>query len=281
MSTSAIYSSAAKTAQAYYNSEDADAFYSAVWGGEDIHIGLYKTPDEDIATASRRTVETMAARLTNLNTHSRVLDLGAGFGGAARFLAGRYGCPVVALNVSEVENDRNRSLNRAQGLDHLIDVVDSSFEDIPYEAASFDIVWSQDAMLHSGNRNRVVEEVARVLKPDGEFIFTDPMQTNDCSEDVLEPILQRIHLQTLGSPRFYRQLTKRVGLEEIGFIDLTDHLILHYSRVLRETENREDRLTRDISPDYLEHMKKGLRHWIDGGRQGHLCWGIFHFRKRR
>jgi len=26
-------------------------------------------------------------------------------------------------------------------------------------------------------------------------------------------------------------------------------------------------------------MKKGLRHWIDGGKKGYLAWGIFHFKK--
>ena len=38
-------------AATYYDSQDADQFYEQVWGGEDIHIGLYATPDEAIATA--------------------------------------------------------------------------------------------------------------------------------------------------------------------------------------------------------------------------------------
>ena len=40
---------AENTARDYYDSEDADNFYSIVWGGEDIHVGLYETPDEEIA----------------------------------------------------------------------------------------------------------------------------------------------------------------------------------------------------------------------------------------
>jgi sarcosine/dimethylglycine N-methyltransferase len=50
------YSTAVKTAQEYYNSDDADNFYFHVWGGEDIHVGIYQSPEEDIATASERTV---------------------------------------------------------------------------------------------------------------------------------------------------------------------------------------------------------------------------------
>ena len=43
---SSEYSSAVSTAREYYNSEDADNFYFAIWGGEDIHIGLYDSGAE-------------------------------------------------------------------------------------------------------------------------------------------------------------------------------------------------------------------------------------------
>jgi cyclopropane fatty-acyl-phospholipid synthase-like methyltransferase len=134
------YSSAVSTAREYYNSEDADTFYQTVWGGEDIHIGLYQHDDEPIRDASRRTVERMASKLTKLNADSRVIDIGAGYGGSARHLAREYGCQVVCLNLSEVENDRNRAMNREQQLDDKIDVLDGSFEDIPLGDDGFDMM---------------------------------------------------------------------------------------------------------------------------------------------
>ncbi len=270
---------ATHTARDYYNSEDADSFYATVWGGEDIHIGLYQTGRESIFEASRSTVQRIASLLDGIDESMTVLDIGSGYGGAARFLASTYGCRVVALNLSEVENARARQLNRAEGLDDRIEVIDGSFEKIPCEDDSFDLIWSQDAILHSGDRHRVLAEVNRVLAPNGHFVFTDPMQADDCPREVLQPILDRIHLQTLGSPAFYRQAAASVGLVEQTFLPLTPHLVTHYSRVLEETENRQQELTERISAGYLERMKKGLRHWITGGQNGHLAWGIFHFRK--
>ena len=209
------YTGAVRTAQEYYNSDDADNFYFTIWGGEDIHVGLYDHAEEPIFDASRRTVEQMAAHLNGLGPDSRVIDVGAGYGGSARYLAREYGCEVVALNLSEVENERDRQMNREQGLDHLIEVVDASFEDLPYPDNSFDFAWSQDAMLHSGERAKVVGEVVRVLKPGGEFVFTDPMQTDNCPDGVLQPILDRIHLETLGSPGFYREQAAGHGMSEL------------------------------------------------------------------
>jgi len=272
------YSKPVSIARQYYNSTDADNFYFTIWGGEDIHVGLYEHEGEDISQASRRTVEQMAGLLEGLGSDSRVLDLGAGYGGAARFLAREYGCRVTALNLSDVENQRNREMNQEQGLDHLIKVVDGSFEEIPFPDDSFDVVWSQDAILHSGDREKVLAEAARVLKPGGELIFTDPMRTDDCPEGVLQPILDRIHLEDLGSPGFYRQCAGQLGMEESCFLCHTPQLVNHYARVLSETEQREEEIRDAVSADYIRRMKKGLNHWVDGGEKGYLTWGIFHFK---
>ncbi|ATU08652.1 methyltransferase domain-containing protein [Methanohalophilus portucalensis] len=267
-------------AQEYYNSDDADNFYFTIWGGEDIHVGLYNSEDEPIFDASRRTIERMASKISNLDKDSKILDIGAGYGGAARYLAKKYGCQVVALNLSEVENERDRKMNEDQGLDHLITVVDGSFEEIPYPDFSFDVVWSQDAILHSGNREQVIKEVARVLKSGGDFVFTDPMQTDDCPEGVLQPILDRIHLETLGSPGFYRESAKKYGMKEIEFEKHASQLPTHYGRVLKETESQEDELSKVVSQNYINNMKQGLNHWVNGGNNGYLTWGIFHLRKK-
>ena len=275
----ADWDQATQTARDYYNSSDADRFYATVWGGEDIHVGLYESPDEPIKNASRRTVDYMADRLSAVDPNSTVLDIGAGYGGAARRLVRRFGCRVVCVNLSEAENERNRQLNEASGLDGMIEVLDASFEQLPSEDEVFDVVWSQDAILHAGDRRRVLREVSRVLRPGGEFVFTDPMRTDDCPEGVLDPILARIHLSDLGSPGYYQVLAAELGWRDHGFEDHSPQLARHYSRVLETTLEHAEDLRGEISEDYLERMKVGLRHWIDGGKRQHLCWGVFLFSK--
>ena len=266
-------------AEDYYDSEDADNFYREIWGGEDIHIGLYE-PGDTIPDASRRTVLHMASRLKTLTPNSRVLDIGAGYGGAARVIAKKYGAHVTCLNLSAVENARNAKLNKEQGLDHLIKVRHGSFENIPEPLDSFDIIWSQDAILHSGNRKRVLAEVARVLRHGGEFIFTDPMQADRIDDPaVLRPIYDRIHLDSLGSAAFYRSELKQYGFEEIGFEDFSHQLVNHYSRVAEELEARRGALKGKVSEDYIDRMLKGLGHWVEGGKRGYLKWGVLLFRK--
>jgi len=276
---STAYSETVETARQYYNSEDADNFYFHIWGGEDIHIGLYESDQEPIAAASRRTVERMASMLDGLGADSRVIDLGSGYGGSDRYLAETFGCHVTALNLSEAENERNRQMNAERGLDKLIDVVDGSFESIPAEDASYDVVWSQDAILHSGHRAQVIAEIARVLKPGGRLIFTDPMQADDCPDGVLQPVLDRIHLDSLGSFGFYTETAKAVGLEKVQIVDLTPQLPRHYGRVHDELVSQREALTGKVSPEYVDRMLNGLQNWVNAGNSGYLAWGIMEFRK--
>jgi sarcosine/dimethylglycine N-methyltransferase len=265
-------------ARDYYNSTDADTFYFRVWGGEDIHIGLYESDEEAIFDASRRTVATMA-RKVDLKADQRLLDIGAGYGGSARYLAYHYSVNVEALNLSEIENERDREMNRAQGLEDRITVTDGDFENLPYKDSQFDVVWSQDAILHSGNRRRVFEEVSRVLKPGGVFIFTDPMQKEGVDRNALQPVYDRIHLNSLGSVETYDEYADELGFEKLGFEDHSHQLPCHYQRVHDILVERFDELKEVISVDYMERMKTGLQHWIRAGNEGLLRWGILSYRK--
>lgn len=271
--------SAAETvAETYYDSSDADRFYEKVWGGEDIHIGLYG-PDDSIHQASHKTVVAMANQLENINRRSRVIDLGAGYGGAARYLAGRFGCHVECLNLSAVQNDRNSMLCDEQNLSSLVTVTHGSFEEIPAGDNSMDIVWSQDAFLHSSRREKVLAEIERVLKPGGELVFTDPMQADDCPAGVLEAVYQRLNLDSLSSFAFYRKTLCKLGFEEMAVIDLSPQLRNHYAAVKQQLRLGYPDLSDSISADYMQRMMEGLENWVNAADSGYLAWGILHFRK--
>jgi sarcosine/dimethylglycine N-methyltransferase len=263
-------------ARDYYDSAEADDFYRTIWGGEDIHIGLYDRC-ADIRTASRRTVDRMAGKAGSLSG-KRVLDLGSGYGGAARVLAREHGAKVTCLNLSAVENDRNRALTREAGVEDRISVIDGSFDAVPFDDASFDIVWSQDAILHAPDRTLVLDEVARVLKPGGDFIFTDPMQANTLDDrEALQPIYDRIHLPDLASFDFYRAELAQRGFEEVSVEDLTLQMRTHYARITEELDARRGEL--DTGETFVGRMLTGLEHWVSGAEGGLLAWGILHFRK--
>ena len=156
-----------------------------------------------------------------------------------------------------------------------------SFDDVPAPDASFDVVWSQDAILHAADRRKVLEEAFRVLKPGGDLVFTDPMQADDVPDGVLQPVYDRLNLSDLGSMRFYREAAHAVGFDVVGQVDMVGNLRTHYQRVLEELEARRGELEEQASAEYLDTMQVGLKNWVSAADDGHLAWGIQHFRKPR
>jgi len=155
-----------------------------------------------------------------------------------------------------------------------------SFESIPCDENSHDVVWSQDAFLHSDNREIVLQEIERVLKPGGEVIFTDPMQAGDCPEGVLQAVYDRLNLKSLASFEFYRQALGELNFEERHVIDMSHQLRRHYEKVLEDLQRRYPDLLESISADYMDRMLLGLDSWVAAADKGYLAWGILHFQKR-
>lgn len=267
-----------RVAQAAYDSPDAGAFYSQIWGGDDIHLGIYHSADEPIAQASHRTMQHMIDKVLQ-DSIDYVVDLGSGYCGAARFLQRTLDVQVLAVNLSGEQNRRAEQLNQQAGLDDRITVVDASYNAVPAEDGIADLVWSQDAFLHAIDRKQPLAEAVRLLKPGGEFLLTDPMAADGVNATELSGVLARLNLSSLASPGQYQQLATDVGLEVVGFEDLTEYLPQHYGRVLKETQANAQQLLQTASQQYLEAMMTGLQHWVDAGNRGLLSWGIFHLRK--
>lgn len=274
-------------AEDYYDSTVADVFYKEVWGGGvDIHVGLYqKAPS--IKEASRETVKYMASKLPQMSQKDLLIDIGAGFGGPARFLAERRKIRVDCVNLSSVQNARNREAVKKARLEYRIKVIDGNFEDLEHEDGAAKVVWSQDAIVHSDDRCKVLDEVHRVLQPGGVFIFTDLMLAPDAPEEIRQPIMARIKLESMGSPEFYLEEATRLGWTG-DFEDLSHEAHAHYSNVMRELRIPDvqarllaavERERQQEMREYIDTMLAGLQHWVNAGEEGYLKWGIFRFEK--
>jgi len=272
-------SAQADAVAAYYDSDSADSFYAQIWGGEDIHIGLHRDDDDrDIVAAGVRIVERMAAALGEaLGPEAGVIDLGAGYGGSARRLVRMTGCAATCLNLSAVQNARNRKLNAEAGLGDRIDVVEGDFAAVPAADASFDVVWSQDAFLHAADQAVVLAEAFRLVRPGGRLIFTDPMQRGSGPDPALAAVYARLDLEQLMTPDGYLAIGREHGFVDGAFDDLSPHLGRHYAAVRAALAERSAAGAVDAA--FADKMIAGLDAWVAASRAGRLAWGVLTMRR--
>lgn len=118
--------------------------------------------------ASRELLE-----LARIRGSDRVLDIGAGLAGPARMLASELGCRVDCLELSADYCAGAALLNRLTGLDDRIEVLRGSALDLPFPDDSHDVVWMQNVGMNIADKERLYEEIHRVLKPGGRYAFQE------------------------------------------------------------------------------------------------------------
>ena len=267
--------------KAYFNDKAVQAFYQLTWGGNDIHVGLYDDPSLTIKAASRETVKKMIALLpTSVDGNTRVLDIGAGFGGAARYASWHYGCKVDCLDISEQQNAFNTKKINNLGLTQLVNIIDGNYEDIPAENRTYDIVWSYDALMYSEDRTKVIKEVNRVLKPGGWFVFTDILHGENAAKGSLKAILERLPVKELETLKDYQKNLRNAGFEEDQTIERPQHLLTHYHRIQKEMKSEKNRLIDECGDEFFKNTLKELSLWTRGAKKGYLSWGMFLYKKK-
>ena len=111
--------------------------------------------------------------LAGITAGMSVLDVGAGIGGPARFLAATRFCYVVGIDLSEPFVEAARYLTERTGLTAQVSFETGSALELPVAGARFDAVLLQHVAMNIGDRARLYGEIRRVLKPGGRFSTYD------------------------------------------------------------------------------------------------------------
>ena len=120
-----------------------------------------------------RAATTDLAALAAIQAADHLLDVGAGLGGPARWLAQNYGCHVTTVDLSADYCETAEWLNQATGLADRITVLHANALNLPFADGSFDVVWSQHAQMNIADKRRFYGEARRVLKDGGRLAIWD------------------------------------------------------------------------------------------------------------
>lgn len=261
-----------ETTRAYYDGA-ADTIYREVWG-ENIHLGTFVSPDESLQIAMARSNERMTEGL-GLGPEHRVLDVGCGYGAMARDLARRFGCQVLATNISERELNWGRQLTAKAGLADKVSFEYADFHDLPFDDGAFDIYWSQEAFLHAADKARVLAEAYRVLKPGGRLVFTDLLVRRNTPAEMRAVIYERVKAPDMWDAPDYVDALAQAGFRVKVAEDWSEHVAPTYAWVRKELERRRPEFEQRIGKPVVDRTSAALAFWVEAAKAGRIGWGYF------
>jgi SAM-dependent methyltransferase len=162
-----------------------------------------------------------AASFLGLGPTSRVLDVGAGVGGPARFLAHATGCHVTALELQRGLHEVGVDLTRRAGLETLVTHACGDALSYPLADRGFDAVISFLAVLHIPDRPFLMQKLARSLRQGGRCYIEDLCRRAPFSAADLVDVQDIVHGVAVTSIEQYAGDLAQAGFVEIVPTDLT------------------------------------------------------------
>jgi 2-polyprenyl-3-methyl-5-hydroxy-6-metoxy-1,4-benzoquinol methylase len=159
----------------------AAAYYDANY--RNFETGLYseirrEAFGEDIGQNSWLTAkeQDLFLRWLDLSVGKTLLDVACGSGGPALRIVATTGCSLVGIDLHDQAIATARSLVSQRNLTERAEfyAADAN-EQLPFPDMRFDAITCIDAINHLPNRPLVIAKWARLLKPGGRLLFTDPV----------------------------------------------------------------------------------------------------------
>ncbi|MFH7326139.1 cyclopropane fatty acyl phospholipid synthase [Desulfurivibrio sp. C05AmB] len=207
--------------------------------------------DDDLTQAQINKLDLIAAKL-DIQPGDRVLDIGCGWGGLARYFAQHYRCRVTAVNISREQLKHAREICRGLPVD---------FQDCDYRAIEgcFDKIVSVGMFEHVGRKNyRIFMEVAsRCLRPAGIFLLHtigSNISRRGCDPWINKYIFPNSMLPSIA----------QIGRAAEGLFVIEDihNLGPHYDRTLMAWNQNFQRTWPELLNRYDERFKRMWEYYL-------------------
>lgn len=169
-------------------------------------------PVDEFHIGGRRATAEFMEKL-GLNADMRVLDVGSGLGGPARFVAQTYGCHVTGIDLTPEFVEVANALARRVGLDKRVNYVCGSAIGTPFPPASFDAAYMLHVGMNIEDKAKLMGEVRRVLKPGAVFGVYDVMRTGDGDLAFPVPWARSMKTSFVVRPGAYRRRLDCAGFD--------------------------------------------------------------------
>ncbi|MGI9607419.1 MAG: SAM-dependent methyltransferase [Acidimicrobiales bacterium] len=230
------------------------------------------TPFDQYHYESTDAVDDAIAEL-NLGPSSRVLDIGSGLGGPARYIADRTGSRVTALELQPDLHATAATLTERCELDDWVTHVHGNVLDGAVAPDSFDAIVSMLCFLHIPDRDTLFARCAEALEPGGLMYIDDYVERGELTDREREILATKVHCAYLPNLSTYVGQVEAAGFVVVRTIDKTDAWTRFVTDRLEQFQSRRAELVDRYGTetvDSLDDFYSAVVNLFAAGRLGGL-----------
>ena len=249
-----------------------------MWG-ENINLGYFESPDDDLAIATERS-NARLAKAAGLRDGLEMLEVACGVGGASRYVARRFNVRVVATNLSR--DQLAIAVERTEkAISDQITYEYADFHDLPYEDTRFDVWWCTLALLHAVDKPKVIGEAFRVLKAGGRMVLTELTAAEGLDRETLRKFSTDAHSPGLWCMSQYDQAFVEAGFDILEREDWSKRALWAWDRLPWELERHRTGIEADVGSQSLDDTIDRYRMWGRAASEGLVGSAFYALEKPR
>jgi cyclopropane fatty-acyl-phospholipid synthase-like methyltransferase len=153
--------------------------------------------------------------ILGLTENARILDIGSGVGGPARYISHKTGCQVTGIELQEPLNEMAVELTQRVGLADRVNFITGDILEVNIKESDFDHFVSWLVFLHIPQRSKLFSVCFNALKPGGTFLIEDMVALHPFSDEE-----KSVLSEVIFAPYIPDSKTYRLDLEQAGFVNL-------------------------------------------------------------
>jgi ubiquinone/menaquinone biosynthesis C-methylase UbiE len=244
---------------------------------EDITQAVLSAHDQDHYGGTEAVDRLMAQAAITAQDH--VLDVCAGMGGPARYIAWKTGCQVTGLDLTASRVIGAQTLTAAAHLTEQVRFVHGNALEMPFDPAQFTCIISQEAFAHIPNKRQLIGQCERALAPGGRMVFSDIMSHQALGRPDAQKLFDGMRFSEIATLGDYQQWFADAGMQWVQSIDLSEE----WTRILVDRHDMyrslESQTVARLGRDHFDRYDQAYDHFVGLYRSGVLSGALVLARK--
>ena len=220
--------------------------------------------------------------LLNINKDSKVIDIACGKGSTSFYMAKKYDCYVVGIDISEELIDEANYLKKRKRLEKKVTFKIGDAMHLPFTDREFDVAISQAMLILVEDKIKTIKETNRVIKNGGQAGWLELSWRKKINQDFLDNVSNVLCAYCMTNVSTYdewEEIFKKAGISNISIIESKNFRGNYFDQLKDEGVANTFRIMMNTFKNRKIRQRIKVMNTFFREHQEYFGYGIYYYQK--